>query len=59
MEGRVFDWGYQLAQFLVCKIPYEFCYKIRENNTDLASKIAEGWDDTNARVQDVLTFYDD
>lgn len=59
MEGRVFDWGYQLAQFLVCKIPYEFCYKIRENNTDLASRIAEGWDDTNARVQDVLTFYED
>jgi hypothetical protein len=59
MEGRVFDWGYQLAQFLVCKIPYEFCYKIRENNIDLASRIAEGWDDTNARVQDVLTFYDD
>jgi len=59
MNGRVFDWGYQLAQFLVTKIPYQFCYQIRANDTDLASKIAEGWDDTNARVQDVLTFYDD
>ncbi len=59
MDGRIFDWGYQIAQFLVTKVPYLFCMQIRDNNLDLASTLAKGWDDTNERVQDVLSFYDD
>lgn len=59
MNGRVFDWSYQIAQFLVTKVPYLFCMQLRDNNLDLASTLAKGWDDTNERVQTVLSFYED
>ncbi len=59
MDGRVFDWGYQVAIYLTCKFPYLFCYQIRDNNIDLASTMAKGMEDNTWRIQDVLTFYDD
>ena len=59
MNGRVFEWGYQIAQFLVVKVPYLFCYQLRDNNLDLASTLAKGWDDINERVETVLSFYED
>ncbi|MBE6598095.1 MAG: hypothetical protein E7638_01485 [Ruminococcaceae bacterium] len=59
MDGRVFDWGYQVAIYLTCKFPYLFCYQINDNNIDLASTMAAGMEDNVWRIQDVLSFYDD
>jgi len=59
MDGRVFDWGYQVAIYLTCKYPYLFCYNLRDNNIDLASTLAAGAEDNLWRIDQVLSFYDD
>lgn len=59
MDGRVFDWGYQVAIYLTCKYPYLFMYNLTANNIDLASTLAEGAEDNLWRIDQVLSFYDD
>ncbi len=59
MDGRVFDWGYQVAIYLTCKYPYLFCMQLRDNNIDLASTLAAGAEDNLWRIDQVLSFYDD
>jgi hypothetical protein len=59
MDGRVFDWGYQVAIYLTCKYPYLFMYNLRDNNIDLASTLAAGAEDNLWRIDQVLSFYDD
>jgi len=59
MDGRVFDWGYQVAIYLTCKYPYLFMYNLNANNVDLASTLAAGAEDNLWRIDQVLSFYDD
>ncbi len=60
MEGRVFDWGYQVAQHIAGpKVPYLFCYAIQNNDIDLASQLAAGHESTPQTIINVLTLYED
>ncbi|MBE6598094.1 MAG: hypothetical protein E7638_01480 [Ruminococcaceae bacterium] len=60
MDGRVYDWGYQIAQFIdTYKVPYLFCYQIRDNDIDMASSLAEGESKIQAAIDVCLSFYED
>ncbi len=60
MNGRVYDWGYQIAQFIdTYKVPYLFCYMINDNDIDLASQLAEGESKIQKAIDTCLSFYED
>ncbi len=58
MDGRVYDWSYQIAQFIdTYKVPYLFCYAINKNDIDLASQLAEGRGKIQNAIDTCISFY--
>ncbi len=61
MESRIFDWGYQVAIFApgLAKTPFVYACMIADNNTDLASTLAENWDKSVEALELCISFYED
>ncbi len=61
MESRLFEWGYQVAIFApgYAKTPFVFSCMIADNNVDLASTLAEHWDNSMTALDLCIYFYDD
>ncbi len=59
VDGVKFDFAQQCAIWLRCKVPFLFDYCIRDNNTDLASVLAEGQSNLDEMLPFIRTFYDD
>ncbi len=58
MNGRVYDWSYQIAQFIdTYKVPYLFCYMLNDRDIDLASQLAEGRDNIQRAIDTCISFY--
>ncbi len=56
-EGCQYDFAYQCAIWLSCKVPFLFCYSLRDNTTDLASQLAEGQSHLDERLPQIMYFY--
>ncbi len=58
-DSRVYEYGILMGQFLGnVKLPYEICYHIAENSTDLASHLAENDLYIKRTLAEILTFFD-
>jgi hypothetical protein len=61
MDSRLFEWGYQVAIFApgYAKTPFVFACMIADNEVDLASTLAEHWDNSMDALYLCMEFYDD
>ncbi len=57
VEGRRFDLAY-LYGIYIDRLPYQFRYCIRDNSTDLASKLAEKEDAINDAIDGLMEFFE-
>ncbi len=57
VESRMFDVGY-LYGIYIQRLPYLFRYCIRDNNTDLASKLAENESLIEENIEDLMLFFE-
>ena len=57
VEGRMFDLAYLYGIYLD-RLPYQFRYCIRDNTTDLASKLAQNKASMEIGIEDLMLFFE-
>ncbi|MBE6599197.1 MAG: hypothetical protein E7638_07135 [Ruminococcaceae bacterium] len=57
VEGRMFDLAFMYGQYME-RLPYQFRYCFRDNDTDLASRLAANMSRMEEEIEDLMLYYE-